>query len=98
MFLPRGAQASRPTGADLIEGGLRYDTDADGFEFYNGTGWLPLGAYANIDATSTVTAANRQQIWANTSGGSFTVNLPGSPVKGDSLGILTRTRRLILTL
>ena len=84
---PRGPQATRPTGVDLIEGGIRYDTDADGIEFYNGTGWLPLGAYANVDATSGVTAANRQQIWANTTGGGFTVTLPGSPVKGDSVRI-----------
>ena len=84
---PRGAQASRPTGIDLLEGGLRYDTDADGFEFYNGSTWLPLGAYANVDATGAVTAANRQQIWCNTSGGAFTVTLPASPVKGDSIRI-----------
>ena len=40
---PRGAQASRPTGGDLIEGGHRYDTDANGFGIYNGGAWLPLG-------------------------------------------------------
>ena len=84
---PRGAQASRPTGVDLLEGGLRYDTDANGFEFYNGTAWLPLGAYANVDATGAITLANRQQAFCNTSGGAFTVTLPASPVKGDSVRI-----------
>tara|TARA_B100000965_G_scaffold405985_1_gene442284 strand:- start:8394 stop:12425 length:4032 start_codon:yes stop_codon:yes gene_type:complete len=84
---PRGPQSGRPTGADLLEGGLRYDEDANGFEFYNGGSWLPLGAYASIDATNSITAGNRQQIFANTSGGSFTITLPASPVKGDSVRI-----------
>ena len=85
---PRGAQASRPTGVDLLEGGLRYDTDANGFEFYNGSAWLPLGAYANIDVSGNgTTLANRQQAFCNTSGGAFTVTLPAAPVKGDSVRI-----------
>ncbi|MBO58167.1 MAG: hypothetical protein CMA77_04135 [Euryarchaeota archaeon] len=84
---PRGPQSNRPTGADLYSGGLRYDTDANGFEFYNGSAWLPLGAYANVDATSAVTLANRQQLFADTSGGAFTVTLPAAPVKGDSIRI-----------
>ena len=84
---PRGTQATRPTGGNLFEGGLRYDTDANGLEFYNGSDWLPLGAYANVTSTSAVTLANKQQVFANTSGGAFTVTLPGSPVKGDSVRI-----------
>ena len=84
---PRGSQATRPTGGQLLEGGLRYDTDANGLEFYNGSDWLPLGAYANVTTSSGVTLANKQQCFANTSGGSFTVTLPGSPVKGDSVRI-----------
>ena len=85
---PRGAQASRPTGVDLLEGGLRYDPDANGFEFYNGSAWLPLGAYANIDVSGNgTTLANRQQAFCNTSGGAFTVTLPAAPVKGDSVRI-----------
>ena len=88
---PRGAKSGRPTGGDLLTGGLRFDTDVNGFEFYNGTTWLPLGAYSNIDATSGVTLANRQQCFANTSGGSFTVTLPASPAKGDSVRIFDVT-------
>ena len=85
---PRGNQAGRPTGIDLIEGGLRYDTDSDGFEFYNGAGWLPLGAYSNVDVSGNgTTLANRQQAFCNTTGGGFTVTLPGSPVKGDTVRI-----------
>ena len=33
---PRGAKSGRPTGGDLLTGGLRFDTDVNGFEFYNG--------------------------------------------------------------
>lgn len=85
---PRGPQSGRPTGVDLLEGGLRYDTDADGFEFYNGSAWLPLGAYANIDVTSGgTTLANRQQAWCNTTSGAFAVDLPAAPVRGDSVRI-----------
>ena len=84
---PRGPQSGRPTGVDLLEGGLRYDTDSDGFEYYNGSTWLPVGSYQNVDATSNITASNKQQIFCNTSGGAFTVTLPAAPVKGDSIRI-----------
>ncbi len=84
---PRGAQAARPTGNNLLEGGLRYDTDANGYEYYNGTSWLPVGAYGNVDASSNITAGNKQQIFCNTTSGGFTVTLPASPVKGDSVRI-----------
>ena len=89
---PRGTQAGRPTGNALLEGGLRYDTDTNGYEYYNGSSWLPVGAYQSIDATSGVTASNKQQIFCNTTGGGFTVTLPGSPVKGDSIRIFDVTK------
>ena len=85
---PRGSQATRPTGGDLYTGGIRYDTDANGFEFYNGTNWLPVGAFANKDISSNgTTLQNKEQAFCNTTGGAFTVTLPGSPVKGDSVRI-----------
>ena len=47
-----------------------------------------LWARANVDATSSVTlATNLRQAFCNTSGGAFTVTLPASPVKGDSVRI-----------
>ena len=36
---------------------------------------------------SGTTLANKQQAFCNTSGGAFTITLPGSPVKGDSVRI-----------
>ena len=84
---PRGAQATRPTGDDLHEGGLRYDTDANIFEFYNGSNWVPVGNFANVDVSSGTTLTNYQQAFCNTSGGGFTVNMPASPTKGDRVRI-----------
>jgi len=84
---PRGTQATRPTGGNLFEGGLRYDTDNNLFEFYNGTNWYTLGGFQAVDATSAVTLTRGQQCFANTTSGAFTVTLPGSPVKGDSVRI-----------
>ena len=85
---PRGSQATRPTGVDLIEGGIRYDTDANTVEFYNGGSWLPLGAFSSVDVNSNGTIlANKEQAFCNTSGGAFTITLPAAPVKGDSVRI-----------
>ena len=85
---PRGSQATRPTGVDLIEGGIRYDTDANTVEFYNGGSWLPLGAFSSVDVSSNGTIlANKEQAFCNTSGGAFTITLPAAPVKGDSVRI-----------
>ena len=85
---PRGTQATRPTGVDLIEGGIRYDTDANTVEFYNGGSWLPLGAFSSVDVSSGGTIlANKEQAFCNTSGGAFSITLPPSPVKGDSVRI-----------
>ena len=89
---PRGAKASRPTGADLIEGGLRYDTDSDAFEFYNGSNWLPVGTFQSIDVSANgTTLTNNQQAFCDTSGGAFTLTLPANPLKGNSVRIFDAT-------
>lgn len=40
-----------------------------------------------IEATATMTAADDDHIFADTSGGTFTINLPAEPVNGDSVTI-----------
>jgi len=84
---PRGTQATRPTGGNLLEGGLRYDTDLNAFEFYNGAAWEAVGSFSSVDASTGVTLTRGQQCFANTTSGGFTVTLPGSPLKGDSVRI-----------
>jgi hypothetical protein len=44
--------------------------------------------YVNISASSNISAANNNQIMANTSSSSFTVTLPSSPTAGNSVYII----------
>ena len=83
MVPPKGTTAQRP--AVPILGGLRYNTTIAAFESYNGSAWVPLGGLQNVDVNTTYTAAAFQTCWCNTSGGGFTVTLPGSPNKGDTI-------------
>ena len=83
MVPPKGTTGQRP--ATPILGGLRYNTTIAAFESYNGSAWVPLGGLQNVDVTSTYSASSFQSVWCNTSGGGFTVTLPGSPNKGDTI-------------
>ena len=85
---PRGVQINRPTGVDLLEGGLRYDLDLNRFEYYNGSRWYAVGQWQNVDVSANGTTLNPgEQAFCNTSGGAFTITLPASPVKGDAVRI-----------
>lgn len=89
---PRGTQATRPTGVDLLEGGLRYDQDTDSFEFYDGSSWSSVGNFKGIDVSADgTTLVNNQQAFCDTSGGAFTVTLPSTPTKGDRVRIFDVT-------
>ena len=83
MVPPKGTTAQRP--AVPILGGLRYNTSLNSFESYNGAAWVPLGGLQNVDVTTTYSAGSFQTCWCNTTGGGFTVTLPGSPSKGDQI-------------
>jgi len=85
---PRGPQVTRPTGSDLLEGGLRYDQDLNRFEYYNGSQWYGVGQWQNIDVSGNgTTLVPGQQAFCNTSSGAFTITLPSNPIKGDSVRI-----------
>ena len=45
------------------------------------------GPTQNVDANSNYSANAYEQIWCNTNGGGFTVTLPASPNKGDTVRI-----------
>ena len=81
MVPPKGTTGQRP--AVPILGGLRFNTSLGAFESYNGSVWIPLGGLQNVDVTTTYSAGSFQTCWCNTTGGGFTVTLPGSPGKGD---------------
>lgn len=55
IILPKGSTAQRP--GSPAAGMIRYNTDLNGFEGYNGTAWAPVGGggYA-VTATQSVTA------------------------------------------
>ena len=83
MVPPKGTTAQRPAGP--IQGGLRFNTDLGTHEAYNGSAWVPIGGLQHVDANSNTSAAAFSAVWCNTAGGGFTVTLPGSPNKGDTL-------------
>lgn len=61
---------------------------------YNGSIWVNQGTGISNYAlkTTTYTAANRDKIIADTSGGAFTITLPLTPTVGDSVIIKDATR------
>jgi len=55
----------------------------------DGTNYIVTGivgaTFTNVDVTTTYTASAAQQLWINTGGGAFTISLPASPQKGDTV-------------
>ena len=90
---PTGTTAERPTGGSLFTGGLRYNTDLTTWEGYNGSVWTGLGG-GNPWSTITfdgstipvVAASDRKFIDASSHAG--TVQLPASPLVGDTVRFL----------
>lgn len=83
ISLPRGTTAQRP--ASATAGDIRYNTDRNYIEFYNGTSWQVMGALEPVVTTTSVTAVNGQQIFVDTNGGAVTVTLPATPSVGDTV-------------
>ena len=82
--LPTGNTALRPDPAE--PGMLRFNTELEEFEGYDGTFWGLIGGAGGL--TATVVSSNTNAIaeafyFTDTSGGSFTVTLPASPDAGD---------------
>jgi len=85
MVPPKGTTAQRPVSP--IQGGFRFNTDLGSFEGYSGTAWVPIGGLQNVDVTSTHSATSFSALWCDTSGGGYTVTLPATPNKGDTIRI-----------
>ena len=93
LVVPTGTTAQRPTGGDLFEGGVRYNTTLDTWEGYNGTQWTGLGggnpwATHTADGSTVLNVAANDRYFINTTAGPQTVNLPATPQVGDQVRFL----------
>ena len=88
--LPYGPEAQRPDAP--APGFFRYNTDRNFLEFYNGTSWLPVGAFQTVNTNSNHSANAGQQIFMDTSSGARTVTLPASPQVGDTVRVFDSAR------
>jgi len=80
--IPTGSSAQRTGSA---QGALRFNTDINRVEVYNGTGWVGVDANPWTAKTGAYTAVNGDRLLVNTSGSAYTINLPASPVIGDTV-------------
>jgi len=94
MLVPKGTTAQRPGSA--VAGQLRYNTDTQTFEGYNGTQWSGIGGgnpwITKAFADTGFTSANNDRIFVNTSAGAVTINLPASPAVGDNVRFIDMKR------
>jgi hypothetical protein len=83
MVTPVGTDGQRPLTPNT--GALRYNTTRSYHESYNGTSWVPVGQFYNVNASSNTSVEAFQQVWVNTSGGAVTLTLPSAPNIGDTI-------------
>ena len=81
ITVPFGNTAQRTD--DAGAGSLRFNTELNNLELYNGDAWLPVGVLNATTVTTTYTASSGQQLFVDTNGGAFTITLPASPHVGD---------------
>jgi hypothetical protein len=85
-----GTTAQRPGVASA--GYMRYNTQLNLFEGYNGSQWTGLGGGNPFRIeNSAYTASNGDRIFVDTSAGSVTITLPLTPSLGDSVQIIDYT-------
>ena len=90
---PTGTTSQRPVGGSLYAGMMRYNTSLVAWEGYNGSSWTGLGGgtpWTEVvgDGSSVVVAESNQRFLVNTQTGTSTIQLPGSPLVGDSITML----------
>ena len=81
LTIPFGNTAQRTAGAGA--GSLRFNTEINVLELYNGTAWLPVGVLIAKTVTTTYSAHSGEQLFVDTNGGAFTITLPSAPAVGD---------------
>jgi hypothetical protein len=88
MLIPKGSTGDRP--GSPADGYLRYNTSLNIFEGYvNGT-WSGIGGGNPWQTITTAgyTAGNNDRLFVDTTGGAYSITLPGSPATGDSVRFL----------
>ena len=95
MVPPIGNTAQRPSnaGVNLFQGGIRFNTDKNTWEGYNGTQWGGLGGFLpwstiTGDGSTITDVVTGTRAFVNTDGGEAQVRLPASPLVGDELRFL----------
>ena len=84
VLVPAGTEANRPGSPSA--GYLRFNTDTNTFEGYDGSQWSGIGGGNPWETISTnTTASNNDRYFIDTSGGAITVTLPASPSVGDQV-------------
>ena len=81
LTIPFGNTAQRTANAGA--GSLRFNTEINVLELYNGVAWLPVGVLNAKTVTTTYSAHSGEQLFVDTNGGAYTITLPGSPATGD---------------
>ena len=81
LTIPFGNTAQRT--ADAGAGSIRFNTQINVLELYNGTAWLPVGVLNAKTVTTTYSAHSGEQLFVDTNGGAFTITLPASTAAGD---------------
>ena len=87
VLIPAGTTANRPSSPSA--GYLRFNTNTNTFEGYDGVQWTGIGGgnpWATV--TSNVTASANDRYFVDTSSGAVIINLPASPNAGDTIRFL----------
>ena len=97
MVPPIGNTAQRPSnsGVNLFQGGIRFNTDKNTWEGYNGTQWGGLGGFLpwstiTGDGSTITDVVTGTRAFVDTDGGQAEVRLPASPLVGDELRFLDK--------
>tara|TARA_B100000900_G_scaffold306092_2_gene264685 strand:- start:9540 stop:14534 length:4995 start_codon:yes stop_codon:yes gene_type:complete len=88
ILVPKGDEASRP--GSPVAGYLRFNTDTNTFEGYDGTQWSGIGGgnpWAVVNTTP-YTASNNDRLFVDTTSAVIIINLPTSPAVGDNVRIM----------
>lgn len=82
--------SSDPSGSyTIVDGDFWFDTTSGKVKIRSSSNWsLTTAEDNNIEKSSAYTASHRDIIFADTSGGAFTVTLPPSPALGDKVVII----------